>query len=64
MQKVLVTGGSGYIGSVVVRDLMSNGYEVVVFDDFVRGHRQNVPENVSLIVGDLCPRRAGRCCVH
>lgn len=53
MKKILVTGGSGYIGSVVVRDLLERGYEVVVFDNLERGHRRNVPDGVRLIVGDL-----------
>ncbi len=52
-RKVLLTGGSGYIGSVVVRELIERGYEVVVFDNLERGHRCNVPDNVKLIVGDL-----------
>lgn len=42
MKKILVTGGSGYIGSVVVRDLLTRGYEVVVFDSLERGHRCNL----------------------
>lgn len=53
MKKILVTGGSGYIGSVVVRRLIERGYEVVVFDNLERGHRQNVDPKAKLIVGDL-----------
>lgn len=51
--KLFITGGSGYIGSVVVRDLISQGHEVVVFDNLERGHADNVPSGVRLIVGDL-----------
>ena len=51
--KILITGGSGYIGSVVARQLVELGYEVVVFDNLERGHRRNVPYEVKLIVGDL-----------
>lgn len=51
--KLLITGGSGYIGSVVVRDLIARGHEVVVFDNLERGHRDNLPAEVKLIVGDL-----------
>ena len=53
MKKILVTGGSGYIGSVVVRRLLERGCEVVVFDNLERGHRCNVPSEARLIVGDL-----------
>lgn len=53
MKKILVTGGSGYIGSVVVKRLIERGYEVVVFDNIERGHKCNVPENVKLHIGDL-----------
>lgn len=51
--KIILTGGSGYIGSVVVRRLLERGYEIVVFDNLERGHRDNIPSNVKLTVGDL-----------
>lgn len=51
--RILVTGGSGYIGSIVVRRLVELGYEVVVFDNLERGHRCNVDSKAKLIVGDL-----------
>lgn len=53
MMKVFVTGGSGYIGSVVVKRLVERGYDVAVFDDLARGHRCNVDPAAKLIVGDL-----------
>ena len=37
--RILVTGGAGYIGSVTVERLRAKGEQVVVLDDFVRGHR-------------------------
>ena len=35
----LITGGAGYIGSVVVEDMLAKGSEVVVLDNLSRGHR-------------------------
>ena len=54
--KVLVTGGAGYIGSVVAEELLQAGHQVVVFDNLSRGHRQAVPKNAELVVGDLADR--------
>jgi UDP-glucose 4-epimerase len=51
--KVLVTGGAGYIGSHAVRELRDAGHAVTVLDDLSKGHRQAVPEGVTLVVGDL-----------
>lgn len=51
--KLLVTGGAGYIGSIVARLLIEGGHEVVVFDDLERGHRAAVPPRAELHVGDL-----------
>jgi UDP-glucose 4-epimerase len=60
--KLLVTGGAGYIGSIVARLLIETGHEVVVFDNLERGHREAVPRQAQLILGDLRnpedPRRA------
>jgi UDP-glucose 4-epimerase len=56
--KVLVTGGAGYIGSVVADDLLQAGHQVVVFDNLSRGHRQAVPKNAELVVGELADRAA------
>jgi UDP-glucose 4-epimerase len=55
---VLVTGGAGYIGSHAVLALQNAGYEVVVFDNLVYGHR-DIVENVlkvELIEGDTNDR--------
>jgi UDP-glucose 4-epimerase len=45
--KLLVTGGAGYIGSVVTQDLVRAGHEVVVVDDLSTGHRENVPGDIE-----------------
>jgi UDP-glucose 4-epimerase len=41
--RVLVTGGAGYIGSVVSAELLATGHEVVVVDDLSTGHADAVP---------------------
>jgi len=51
--KVLVTGGAGYIGSVTTELLLDEGYQVVVFDNLERGHRDAVDERAEFIEGDL-----------
>lgn len=53
MNKILVTGGSGYIGSVVAKRLIERGYQVSVFDNLERGHKCNIDPKAELIVGDL-----------
>jgi UDP-glucose 4-epimerase len=51
--RLLVTGGAGYIGSIVARVLIADGHEVAVLDNLERGHREAVPPQAQLIVGDL-----------
>lgn len=55
---ILVTGGAGYIGSHAVLALQQAGYEVVVFDNLVFGHRELVDSvlKVELIEGDTSDR--------
>ncbi len=50
---ILVTGGAGYIGSVVVEELLRNGHEVVVYDNLSKGHREAVHPRARFIEGDL-----------
>jgi len=55
---VLVTGGAGYIGSVVAAELIGAGHSVTVFDNMSRGHIEAVPAAARLITGDLEDRAA------
>ena len=50
---ILVTGGAGYIGSVVVEELVKNGHDVVVYDNLSKGHRESVDAAAKFILGDL-----------
>jgi len=51
--KVLVTGGAGYIGSVVTEELVKDGHEVVVYDSLYKGHREAVVEGAKLVQAEL-----------
>ncbi|NWF61478.1 MAG: UDP-glucose 4-epimerase GalE [Fischerella sp.] len=55
---ILVTGGAGYIGSHAVLALLRSGYEVVILDNLVYGHRDLVETalKVELVVGDTSDR--------
>jgi UDP-glucose 4-epimerase len=52
--KVLVTGGAGFLGAHLARELLARGRDVVVLDDLSGGLRENVPQGAELVVGDIC----------
>jgi UDP-glucose 4-epimerase len=54
---VLVTGGAGYIGSVVCSQLLSAQHGVVVYDNLSRGHHDSVPAGAELVIGDISDRK-------
>jgi UDP-glucose 4-epimerase len=56
--RVLVTGGAGYIGSVVTEELVAGDHEVVVYDNLAKGHRGAVVEGAELVEGDLLDHAA------
>jgi UDP-glucose 4-epimerase len=51
--RVLITGGAGYIGSVVVSELVQAGHHVTVYDSLVRGHREAVHPAARFVAGDV-----------
>ncbi len=61
--KLLVTGGAGYIGSIVASQLLENGHEVVVLDNLERGHRAAVPDAARLVEIDLRDREPVAACL-
>jgi UDP-glucose 4-epimerase len=50
---VLVTGGAGYIGSVVAEELIREGEQVTVLDNLYQGHRAAVHPRAKFVLGDL-----------
>lgn len=51
--KLVVTGGAGYIGSVVTSQLLDAGHEVTVLDDLSTGHKDAVPDGATLVEGRI-----------
>jgi UDP-glucose 4-epimerase len=60
MQNTLVTGGAGFIGSHVVRAFLARGATVTILDDLSSGKRENIPDGVTLIEGDIRSTGASR----
>jgi len=58
--KVLVTGGAGYIGSVVSEELVKDGQEVVVYDSLYKGHREAVVKGAEFVQADLADAKTLR----
>lgn len=52
-ERVLVTGGAGFIGSHLAEAYKEAGWDVTVLDDLSRGKRENVPEGIELITADV-----------
>jgi UDP-N-acetylglucosamine 4-epimerase len=58
MEKILITGGAGFIGSNLCEYFLSKNYQVVCLDNFATGHRHNLikcqeSENFQLMEGDI-----------
>jgi UDP-glucose 4-epimerase len=50
---ILVTGGAGYIGSVICDQLLAEGHAVVVIDNLSKGHRDALADEATLVEADL-----------
>jgi UDP-glucose 4-epimerase len=57
-ERVLVTGGAGYIGSMVATQLLERRYEVIVYDNLSHGKQAAVPTGARMVVGDVGDRDA------
>ena len=53
LMTILVSGGAGYIGSHVVEQMIDRGYDVVVFDSLIAGHREAIHKDATFVQGDL-----------
>jgi UDP-glucose 4-epimerase len=51
--KLVVTGGAGYIGSIVAQQLVESGHDVLVIDNLGRGYRAAVPEGAAFVEADI-----------
>ncbi|HEV2911751.1 MAG TPA: UDP-glucose 4-epimerase GalE [Pyrinomonadaceae bacterium] len=54
--RILVTGGAGYIGSVVTEELLRDGHSVVVYDNLSKGHRAALAPGAEFVRADLMER--------
>jgi UDP-glucose 4-epimerase len=54
---ILVTGGAGYVGSIVAEKLLLEGHEVVILDNLQQGHREAVPPEAEFVLADICDRK-------
>ncbi len=54
--RVMITGGAGYIGSIIVEELLRAGHEAIVFDSLEHGHVEAVPATATLVCGKVQDR--------
>jgi UDP-glucose 4-epimerase len=55
---VLVTGGAGYIGSVLTEELLNEGHRVIIADNLQQGHRAAILPEVEFVPTDICDKTA------
>ena len=57
-KRLLITGGAGFIGSVLTAYLLDHGYEVIIIDDLSTGHSKTVDSRASLIHASILDKAA------
>ncbi len=60
IMRVMVTGGAGYIGSVVTEELLRANHEAVVYDNLLKGHRAAIISGAKFVEADLMDAEALR----
>jgi UDP-glucose 4-epimerase len=55
---ILVTGGAGYVGSIVAEELLKGGCKVTILDNLQQGHQGAVPLGAEFIFADICNAQA------
>src|ERR1051326_4189873 len=53
---ILVTGGAGYVGSVIVEELLTAGHHVVVYDNLMKGHLEAVHPEATFVHANVAER--------
>lgn len=56
--RVLVTGGAGYVGSIVTEHLLRQKHQVIVLDNLQQGHREAILSPAEFVSGDICNAEA------
>lgn len=55
---ILVTGGAGYVGSIVAEELLKGGCRVTILDNLQQGHEGAIPPGAEFILADICSEEA------
>ena len=55
---ILVTGGAGYVGSIITEGLLEKGHEVTVLDNLQQGHQEAVLPEAEFSRADICDAQA------
>ena len=55
---ILVTGGAGYVGSIITEGLLEKGHKVIVLDNLQQGHKEAVLPEAEFRLADICDAQA------